>query len=252
MLSGIGEARALRSLGIEVVADVAGVGEHLVDHPEATLVWEAKEPVPTGVMTDWEAAAFVRTRPGLSTPDVQMHFGTMPVDEAVADRYGISTLPHALWLTPSVSRPKSTGRIWLRSAAFQEAPAIDPGYYSDAGGEDGAAIVAGLRAARRIGAQPALRRWIRREAFPGESVDGEDELLGHARGYATTVDHPAGTCRMGASHDALAVVDPELRLRGVHGVRLADASVFPTMIGVNINLTCMMIGEKAADLIRHG
>jgi choline dehydrogenase len=252
MLSGVGPARALRSLGIEVVADVAGVGEHLVDHPEATLIWEAKEPVPTGVMTDWEAGAFVRTRPGLTWADVQMHFGTMPVGDWVANRYGISVLPHALWLTPSVSRPKSTGRLWLRSAAPEEPPAIDPGYYSDPGGEDAAAIVAGLRAARSIAAQPALRRWIRREAFPGDGVESEDELLAHARSHATTVDHPAGTCRMGGRDDPLAVVDPALRLRGVRGVRIADASVFPTMIGVNINLTCMMIGEKAADLIRHG
>jgi choline oxidase len=249
LLSGIGPPEQLRRHGIPAVAPLPGVGAHLVDHPETTVLWEARGPVPTGVAQDWEAAAFVRVNPVHDRPDLMLHFGTMPVSAPVADGLGIAPVEHALWLTPSLTRPRSMGRIELRSASPEDPPAIDPGYYSDPGGDDERTIVAGLELARRLAAQPALARWIARERLPGPALRDAGTLGDYARRNATTVDHPAGTCRMGPLGDKGAVVDAELRLREVHGVRVADASIFPAMIGVNINLTCMMIGEKCAELV---
>jgi choline dehydrogenase-like flavoprotein len=249
MLSGIGPPAQLRRHGIPVVAAVPGVGEHLIDHPETTVIWEAGQPVPTGVAQDWEAAMFVRTDPELEHPDLMFHFGTMPVDAQLADALGIPACPNALWLTPSVTRPRSGGRVELRSAQPGDALAISPRYYSDPEGSDERTIVAGLEFARRLAARPELAAWIERELLPGPDIQGTSALAAYAKRYPTTVDHPAGTCRMGSRDDPLAVVGPELKVRGVQGVRVADASIFPAMIGVNINLTCMMIGERCADLV---
>jgi choline oxidase len=108
-------------------------------------------------------------------------------------------------------------------------------------------MVAGVKRARAIAAQPALRKWIQRELSPGTKVQGDDDISAYVRSTANTVYHPAGTCKMGAELDASAVVDPLLRVRGIQGLRVADASVFPTMVGVNPNITVMMIGERCAD-----
>jgi choline dehydrogenase-like flavoprotein len=248
MLSGIGPAGHLRELGIPVVRDLPGVGARFLDHPEATLVWESSRPVPTGVVQDWETAAIARTDPSLELPDVMIHFGTMPAREEWLPP-GTRGAEHALWMTPNVMRPRSSGTLRLRSADPADAPRLDPRYYTDADGYDERTMVAGAELARRIAAQPALAEWISREIVPGPAVRSATDLSEYARRRGTTVHHPAGTCRLGAADDSDAVVDPELRVRGVGRLRVADASVFPEMVGVNINITCMMVGEKCAELV---
>jgi choline dehydrogenase len=131
-------------------------------------------------------------------------------------------------------------------------PLIDFRYLTDPEGHDERVMLAGVKLARRIAAQPALRSWVLRELAPGPALQDDAALSEYARRTANTVYHPAGTCRMGAADDASAVVDPQLRVRGVRGLRIADASIFPTMIGVNPCITCMMIGEKCAALVLSG
>jgi choline dehydrogenase-like flavoprotein len=251
LLSGIGPADHLRRLGIPAVYDSPGVGLHLVDHPEGTLIWEACRPVPTGVVQNWEAGLLARTEPSLDRPDVMMHFGTMAVEPGWVPP-GYPTPWDAFWMTPNVTRPRSEGIVRLRSADPEEPPVVDPRYFTDEAGYDEATMLAGMRLARRIAGQPALAHWTAREIVPGPNVESDQELSEFARRHGSSVQHPAGTCRMGPAKDPLAVVDPSLRVRGVERLRLADASVFPAMIGVNINITCMMVGEKCADLVTGG
>jgi choline dehydrogenase-like flavoprotein len=146
-------------------------------------------------------------------------------------------------------RPRSRGVLRLRSADPAAPPRIDPRYYTDEAGADERLMLAGMRLARRIAAVGPLSAWVAREIVPGEEVQTDAELARFARERGTTVQHPAGTCRMGAPEDPGAVVGPDLRVRGIGRLRIADASIFPAMIGVNINLTCMMIGERCAELV---
>ncbi len=129
---------------------------------------------------------------------------------------------------------------------------IECRYFTDPEGYDETLLLAGLKLARSIAEQPALRHWISRELAPGSAVQSDRELSEYARRTANTVYHPAGTCRMGDAGDPLTVVDAHLRVKGVHHLRIADASIFPSMISVNPCLTCMMIGEKCADTLKQG
>jgi choline oxidase len=137
----------------------------------------------------------------------------------------------------------------LASPDYRDAPRIDLNYLSDAEGYDCRILTAGLRFARELVAMPALAAFIKREVLPGPQVQRDDEWLDYMRATAETVYHPSGTCRMGAATDRLAVVTPDLRVRGVAGLRVADASVFPSMVSVNICNTVMMIAERAAAMI---
>jgi choline oxidase len=249
LLSGIGPADQLRALGIPVRVELPGVGEHLLDHPEGIVMWESAQPVPDISTQFWEAGLFVRTDRSLEWPDLMYHFGTVPFDINTAP-LGYPTAQQAFCLTPNVTRAVSQGVLRLRSADPSVPPLIDFRYFTDAGGHDERVLLAGIKLARRIAEQPALRGWIKRELAPGAAVQDDAALSEYARRTANTVYHPAGTCRMGAAADALAVVDPMLRVRGVGRLRVADASIFPAMIGVNPAITCMMIGEKCADLVR--
>jgi len=246
LLSGLGPRSELERLGIPSRVDLPGIGQNLLDHPEASVVWAAARPVPLDVIQNWESALFARSDPSLESPDVMIHFGTMPAFEGYLPP-GSPTAEHAFWMTPNVTRPKSVGRLGLRSADAAAPPTLDFRYYAEPGDAD--AMLEGLRISRRLADTPPLRDWVERELIPGPDVRSDEELLAYARRHGTTVHHPAGTCRMGSADDELAVVDPSLKVRGVGGLRIADASVFPAMIGVNLNLTCMMIGEKCADLV---
>jgi choline oxidase len=250
MHSGLGPADHLRQLGLPARLDLPGVGENLQDHIETLAMWEAARPVPTSGTQRWENGLFARLGPGEAGFDLMMHFGSEPyyIDFAALG-YPIDAPEHAFCLTPNVARPRSAGVVRLRSADPGDPPLIDPRYFTDPDGYDEALIVAGLRLARQIAEQPALRPWYGRELAPGPALQSDEELGRYARLTSNTVYHPAGTCRMGAADDADAVVDPHLRVRGVGRLRVADASVFPTMIGVNLCMTVMMIGEKCADLI---
>jgi choline dehydrogenase len=251
LLSGIGPAEHLRALGIPLVADLPGVGANLQDHPRVALTWESK--VSLGLSPseqeearrDWArdrtgpltspglgAGAFVRTLPGLDAPDVQI----IPVGNPVA---GVFSLNVALM------HPASRGSLRLRSADPSAAPLIRANYLAEAG--DMEALVRGLAVARRLAAAKALAAFRGEARSPGEDA-GDEALRRHVRESATTFFHPVGTCRMG--NDAGAVVDHELRVRGVRALRVIDASVMPTLVGGATHAAAVMIGEKGALLVK--
>jgi choline oxidase len=248
LLSGIGPDDHLKEIGVPNLVDLPGVGEHLLDHPEGVVMWESTRPVPTMSRQGWEAALFVCTDPSVEEPDVMFHFGTSAFDINTV-QLGYPTAEQAFCLTPNVMRARSEGVVRLRSPEPADPPLIDFRYFTDPDGYDERVITEGVKLARAIAEQAALRSWVKRELAPGPKVRSDEEISEYARHTANTVYHPAGTCRMGAPDDPRAVVDPQLRVRGVARLRVADASVFPTMIGTNPCITCMMIGEKCADLI---
>ncbi|MFI5930695.1 GMC family oxidoreductase [Actinoplanes sp. NPDC051494] len=249
LLSGIGPAADLEALGIEVAADVPGVGANLLDHPESLILWEASRPVPPESAMDADAGLFVRRDPDGDRPDLMFHLYQLTFT-VNTERLGYDVPAHGFAMTPNVPRPRSRGRLWLTDADPDTKPALDFGYFTDPDGYDEQTVVDGLRLAREVAATEPFASWITREIAPGPELQSDEELSAYGRAAHHTVYHPAGTCRMGATTDELAVVDPALRLRGFANVRIADASVFPTMTSVNPVVAVLMIGEKAADLIR--
>ncbi len=261
MLSGIGPAGHLREVGVEVAVDAAGVGANLQDHPYVVGVWD----VPGGgsladaekpkAVAEWllrrtgplsstvgEAFAFVRSRPGLPAPDLQFHFAPAYFVDNGFETYD----GHAVTLGPVLVTPRSRGSVRLRSADPAAKPRILTNSLAEP--EDVAAIVAGLRLGREIAAAEPLASVLGREIYPGAGVDTEADLEADVRRRVELLYHPVGTCRMGS--DEGAVVDPELRVRGVEGLRVADASVMPVIPGGNTNAPTIMVAEKAADLVR--
>jgi choline dehydrogenase-like flavoprotein len=250
LLSGIGPRSHLDQMGIPLKVELAGVGENLLDHPEGVIIWEANLPVSDETTQYWEVGLFSKVFPASPLPDVMFHFGLVPFDWNTVP-LGYPTARYGFSITPNVLRAKSEGVVRLRSRNPKDAPIIDFRYFTDPEGYDEAVLLAGMKLARSIANQPALQRWIKRELAPGSQVQDERELSHYTRCTANTVYHPAGTCRMGASDQPLTVVDPELRVKGAHHLRVADASIFPTMISVNPCITCMMIGEKCAGLLKQ-
>lgn len=248
LLSGVGPAGDLRELGIDVVADVPGVGENLLDHPESVVVWETAGPLPPNSVMDSDAGLFVRREPDAESPDLMFHFYQVPFT-ANTERLGYPVPEHGVCMTPNIPRPKSVGRLWLTSADPSVKPALDFGYFTDPEAYDEKTIVDGIRIAREVAATAPLRDWLVREVAPGVEVQSFEELSAYGRRAAHTVYHPAGTCAMGPLDDPTAVVDPQLRVRGLQGLRVADASVFPTMTTVNPMVAVLMVGERAAELI---
>jgi len=248
MLSGIGPTVHLREIGIDVLVDSPGVGSNLDDHVEGLVMWEAAQPMVTRSTQWWEIGLFARTEPGLDRPDLMMHYGSVPFDMHTV-RWGYPTTSNGFCLTPNVARGRSRGTVRLRSRDFRDRPRVDPRYFTDPEDHDISVMVTGIKLARRIAAQPALRGWIERELAPGPDVVTDDELIAYIRKTHNTVYHLASTARMGAVSDPEAVLDPRLRVKGVTGLRVADASVMPFLPAVNPNITTMMIGEKASDLI---
>jgi choline dehydrogenase-like flavoprotein len=261
MLSGIGPADHLREVGVEAKHDLPGVGQNLQDHPYVVCIWESKlggslygadKPKPllewvlrrTGPLTSSvaEAFAFVRSRPGLPAPDLQYHFAPAYFNDNGFDEYD----GHAFTLGPVLITPKSRGEIKLRSADPGDKPRILTNSLAEP--EDVQALVAGMRLARDIAAAEPLAEARGREIFPGEGVDSDDDLAADLRKRVELIYHPVGTCRMGAGDDA--VVDAELRVRGVENLRVADASIMPVIPGGNTNAPAIMVGERAADLVR--
>ena len=248
MLSGIGPADHLREMEIEVQHHLPGVGENLLDHPEGVVNWEASKPVPPETTQLWELGLFAHTQPGLDAPDLMFHFGTEPFDMNTVPE-GYPTTTNGFALTPNVARAKSQGTVRLRSANPADPPRIDFRYFTDPEGHDERVMVAGVKLARELAQQSALKEWIKQELSPGPEVQSDEAISEYVRRTANTVYHPAGTCKMGAVGDETAVVDSQLRLIGLDNLRIADASIFPTMIGVNPNLTCFVIGERCADFL---
>ncbi|MGH3664700.1 MAG: GMC family oxidoreductase [Egibacteraceae bacterium] len=246
LLSGVGPAGHLADVGIDVRVDLPGVGEHLLDHPEGVVIWESTRPVPQDSSQLWELGIFATTQPGADAPDLMYHFGLMAFDLNTLPQ-GYPTAGHAFSLTPNVCRARSEGTVRLRSSNPGEVPRIDFRYFTDADGYDEAVMLAGVKLAREIVGQPSLRPWVRRELAPGPDVTDDAALSAYGRRTANTVYHPAGTCRMGAPDDPRSVVGPDLAVLGITGLRVADASVFPSMTTTNPAITCMMIGEKCAE-----
>jgi choline dehydrogenase len=266
MLSGIGPATHLAEHGIAVVQDLPGIGQNLQDHYSAPIKLKARLPVTvndvmlsnvkklkvgaqyymfkTGplAMISSPAALFARTRPELATPDIKCSISPFSADrpqDGLHKFSGFTMIAYQL-------RPESRGEIRLKSSNPADAPAMIPNYLSDT--IDQQTIVDGLKLCRRIMAHPTMQRFIAEEFQPGPGVVSDIELLAYARQRGGTVFHPTSTCKMGV--DAMAVVDPELKVIGIEGLRVADASVMPTVISGNTNAATIMIGEKLADILR--
>ncbi|HWM37253.1 MAG TPA: GMC oxidoreductase [Streptomyces sp.] len=249
MHSGIGPKGDLEALGIPVANDLPGVGENLLDHPESVIVWETHGPIPDNSAMDSDAGLFLRREPGSAGPDLMFHFYQIPFTDN-PERLGYEQPPHGVSMTPNIPKSRSRGRLYLTSADPDVKPALDFRYFTDEDDYDGRTLVDGIRVAREVARSEPFAKWLKREVCPGPDVTSDEEISEYARKVAHTVYHPAGTCRMGASDDELAVVDPQLKIRGMEGIRVADASVFPTMPAVNPMIGVLMVGEKAADLIR--
>ncbi|MEU4682458.1 GMC family oxidoreductase [Streptomyces xinghaiensis] len=246
--SGIGPREDLEALGVPVVHDLPGVGENLLDHPESVIVWETHGPIPENSAMDSDAGLFVRRDPASSGPDLMFHFYQIPFTDN-PERLGYEKPPYGVSMTPNIPKPRSRGRLYLTSADPAVKPALDFRYFTDEDDYDGRTLVDGIKLAREIAKTEPLAHWLKREVAPGPEITSDEELGEYARRAAHTVYHPAGTCRMGAADDPLAVVDPHLRIRGLEGIRIADASVFPTMTAVNPMIGVLMVGEKCADLL---
>jgi choline dehydrogenase-like flavoprotein len=245
MLSGIGAAADLEALGISVVAHLPGVGQNLHDHMVAPVVYESKQPIPAPKANVVESQMFWRSDRGRIGPDLQPIFLHAPVYPP-----GFDGPSEAYTLAPGIVRPVSRGFIKLTSADPTAALHIDPSYLAEEA--DMRAMLEAMRICREIGAAHAFDSWRLREVIPGPEMKSESELRDYIRQAALTYFHPAGSCRMGI--DSAAVVDPELRVHGVVGLRVADASIMPSIVSGNTNAPTIMIGEKAADIVKaaHG
>ena len=251
MLSGIGPAEHLEEVGVDVLVDAPGVGSHTQDHPEGVISWEAKQPMVTESTQWWEIGIFTRTPDAVQRdddrPDLMFHYGSAPFDMHTL-RKGFPTEENVFVLTPNVTHARSRGTVRLRSCDFRDKPKVDPRYFTDP--HDMKVMVEGIKLARRIAAQPAMSEWTGRELFPGPDVQTDDEIAEYLRSTHNTVYHPTGSVRMGAADDSSSPLDPQLRVKGVSGLRVADASVMPEIVSVNPNITVMLIGERCADLVK--
>ncbi|MEO7742069.1 MAG: choline dehydrogenase [Usitatibacter sp.] len=265
MLSGVGRGGHLQEHGIPVVADLPGVGGNLQDHLQLRLIYKVSKPITTNdqlaslagrvrMGLDWivsrkgplavginQGGLFARLMPEAKTPDIQFHFATVSAEVA-------GGAPHP-WSGCTFSvcqlRPESRGTIRLASRDPLAAPSIQSNYLSTE--VDRRYAIESLRYARRLAATRALAPYLSEEYRPGHAAQSDDELLGFARQYGQTIFHPSGTCRMGS--DALAVVDSQLRVRGVEALRVVDCSIMPTLVSGNTHAPAVMIGEKAAEMI---
>ena len=266
MHSGIGPAEHLREHGIEVVADRPGVGQNLQDHLELYIQQAATQPVSLfkywnlfgkayvgaqwlftrngpGASNQFESCAFVRSKPGVEYPDIQYHFLPIAVrydGKAAAEGHGFQAHVGPM-------RSKSRGAVTLKSADPKDAPSIFFNYMSHE--DDWADFRTCIRLTREIFGQEAFAPYRGHEIQPGDAVQTDEELNDFIRAHAESAYHPCGTCRMGAASDPMAVVDPECRVIGVEGLRVADSSIFPQITNGNLNAPSIMTGEKASDHI---
>jgi choline dehydrogenase len=264
-LSGVGPAELLKSHGIEMAADMPGVGNDLQDHLQIRMQYRCTEPITMNdVIRSWRhrvgaglryalyrkgllaigagyAGGFFRTREDLATPDVQVHFIIFSADTA-----GAALHPFPGFIASVCQlRPESRGFVRIRSTDPRLPPAIQPRYLTQQ--LDCDTVVAGLKLLRKIMRQPAMQRYIAEERAPDPNCISDADLLAFARASGTTVFHPTSTCRMGS--DPAAVVDERLRVRGLERLRVIDGSIIPAVVSGNTNAAIVMIGEKGADMI---
>ena len=261
MLSGIGPGEHLRETGINLKLDSPGVGGNLQDHPFIVSIWDvpgggsladAEKPKAlaewllrrTGPLTSSvaEAFAFVRSRPGLPAADLQFHFAPAYFNEHGADKYE----GHAATFGAVLVSPKSRGHVRLRT----EDPAGKPHILTNslADPDDLASLVAGVKLSREMAGSGPMKPVLGRELFPGADITDDETIEDDVRARLELLYHPTGTCRMGTNEES--VLDPDLRVRGIDGLRVVDASVMPLIPGGNTNAPTIMIAERAADLIR--
>ncbi|HEX3155903.1 MAG TPA: choline dehydrogenase [Candidatus Angelobacter sp.] len=263
MLSGVGPAEHLTNFNVPVTCDLPGVGENLQDHPACATVYECTKPVSLASAESFsnlmrymiskrgpltsnvaEAGAFVRTSSRAHIPDLQFHFGVGYFVE-----HGFQQIKgHAFTMGPTLLHPFSRGDIRLRSSNPLDAPAIRANYLSDSRDMD--AMLEGIKLSRTLAATKAFDAYRGVELHPGPAAKDDTALRAHIAKFTETLYHPVGTCKMG--NDNMAVVDSELRVHGVEGLRVVDASIMPTVVGGNTNAPTIMIAEKAADLIKNG
>ena len=266
MLSGIGPAAHLAEHNIAVVADRAGVGQNLQDHLELYIQMAASQPISLykywnllgkawvganwlfgrrgpGASNQFESAAFIRSQPGVSYPDIQYHFLPLAVrydGQAAAEGHGFQAHVGPM-------RSASRGAVSLRSSDPSDAPKILFNYMSQT--SDWQQFRTCIRLTREIFAQEAFKPFVKHEIQPGAALQSDSDMDGFIFDHVESAYHPCGTCRMGAPDDTLAVVDPEARVIGVDNLRLADSSVFPQIPNGNLNGPSIMVGEKASDHI---
>ena len=233
LLSGVGPGEHLQQVGIRVVADVPGVGENLQDHP-GVFTYHTTKPS-FSAFGDLAASgnAFVKTQSALPEPDLQLIFGPFFLPPVQGNGYTVIVV---------LATPQSRGRIRLRSSDPTQYPAIFANYLAKL--EDGEKLIKGIQLVRRLNQTKALAAFYQAEVYPGAQLQRAEELSSFVQAFY----HPVGTCKMG--HDALAVVDEQLRVRGTAGLRVVDASIMPKIVNGNTNAATIMIGEKAADLIK--
>ena len=233
--SGIGPAEQLEKMGIKTLVNLPGVGENLHDHLVCPMVWSSPQPVAVGLASGIEAQIFHKSAPELSAPDTQSLLFTMPFMPDVTQGYTV---------TPGLVAPKSRGRLWLNSRDPLQAPLMDPRVYSE--NEDLEVMTDKALLLREVMKQTALAPWRGKE-MGMEGVKNRDKMRDYIRRMTASYHHQVGTARMGT--DNMAVVDPQLRVHGLSGLRVIDASVMPVIPTGNTNAPSIMIGEKAADMI---
>ena len=263
LLSGIGAPGELGAAGIVARHELPGVGRNLQDHPFVTLLWEvsdkqtlygADKPKP---LAEWllrrsgplsstvaEVVAFTRTRGGLPAADIQFHMGAAYFEDHGAETYD----GHCMVIAPVLVSPKARGQVWLRSSDPTDKPRILTNTLSEP--EDVESMVAGMALAREIAAQSPLSEIVLKELKPGPGTVDHQELEADLRRRLMLIYHPVGTARMSDTHEQ-AVVDSRLRVHGLEGLRVIDASIMPTIVGGNTNAPTIMIAERGADLIRE-
>jgi choline dehydrogenase len=237
MLSGIGPADHLRSHGIAVIADVPGVGGNFQDHLKLSVRWQGKQELAGSTVT---AGLFTHSNP--------IEAATLPADLQFYVGRGLEDPDRFVTITASLVRPKSRGEVRLRSANVEDAPIVRANYLQEEA--DVRALVRGVHLARWFASVAVFEPLRGDELEPGAAAGSDADLERFVRRAADTIYHAAGTCRMGPASEKGSVVDPTLRVRGVEGLRIADGSVMPEVVNATTHATCVMIGEKAADLLR--
>lgn len=242
MLSGLGDADRLRDLGLPVTAHLPGVGENFHNHVLTGVISATRSPVPAPHQNLSESALFLRSEPGWLAPDLQLAFVHVPFDPAVGQEH-----PDAVSILPGVVRPLSRG--WVRPASADPfaRPLVNPNYLGDR--SDLERLVQGVKLARELFGTAAFSPWVKSEVLPGPGVETREDLVRFVRATADSYHHQAGSARMGV--DDLAVVDPRLRVHGIEGLRVADASVMPAVPSSNCHAAVLMIAERAAEFARE-
>lgn len=259
LLSGIGPRQQLEALGIDVVRDLPGVGQNLQDHVMVPTTYESTQPITLAdAGTEEQRALFAEKQIGLLSSNIAEAGGFITLFHSPAPELQFHFVPgwsvyhgagnppgHGISLVPTMVGTRSVGSMWLRSADPFDKPALDPNYLDDDG--DMEILIQGTRLARQIMQSPAFDEFRGPEHLPGAPLQSDDDIREHVRNYATGIYHPVGTCKMGT--DPMAVVGPDLRVHGIEGLRVADASIMPTIVNANTNNPCIIIGEKCSDLV---